>query len=90
MTLAKAFITVSCSTVACAVVGAALGWCIGTLAPDAYRGWFAPDAPRDLSTAEFGLGLGLGQGLVAGMLVGVAIVAIVAWHDVASRRRDDA
>ncbi len=88
MTLTKAFAAVSASALACAAAGAAVGWTIGTLAPDAYRRWFSDGPSDEFSPVQVGIGLGLAQGLGAGVLVGIVIVAIVAWHDVRIAEQD--
>src|SRR5262245_56915938 len=83
MTVLRGFVIVAISTVLCAIVGAAVGWTMGTIAPSYYRTTFRISPGFD--PVEFGFALGLTQGMVAGLVVGCVIVLAVAWYN--SRRQ---
>ena len=81
MTVRKALTTIVGCAVACGVVGAFGGYCIGRYLPGAYRGLFAPVAP-DFSPIAVGVGLGLPQGVVFGAVIGVTVIGIVTWYEI--------
>src|SRR5262245_4218468 len=83
MTVLRGFVIVAISTVLCAIVGAAVGWTMGTVAPSYYRTTFRISPGFD--PVEFGFALGLTQGMVAGLVVSCVIVLGVAWYN--SRRQ---
>lgn len=85
MTIARGFLITFFSGVACACIGAILGFLIGFLAPDYYR--LAVGLPRELSVnyAQMGFVGGFLQGLMVGLLIGLVIVVTVAWQTVKSR-----
>jgi hypothetical protein len=45
--------------------------------------------PGNVSILQAALGLGITQGLAAGLFVGVAITAVVAWYNSRIHRRAD-
>lgn len=71
-----------------AALGAGLGGLLGKIAPGYYRGIFGHPSDDSFNPLQVGLGLGLTQGLIFGVVVGLAMAAIVAWHDVKTRTRD--
>ncbi len=79
MTLTRGFTITMISGIAFASLGALAGWGLGAIAPDYYRTLLMvrPDA----SMTQIGLGLGVTQGFPVGLIIGVAIVAIVAWYN---------
>lgn len=91
MTTLRAFLIIAASAAACTALGGLLGYVLGTQAPGYYRSIFAGgDDPR-FDPAEVGLGLGVTQGAIAGLVVGIAVVLIVAWYRsrLARRQPDD-
>lgn len=81
MTVTRGFIITIASGIAFAIIGAGLGFALGTVAPDYYRTVFRIPPDVDLDPAQAGLGLGFTQGLVAGLIIGLVIVVAVAWHN---------
>ena len=88
MTLTKGFLAVAGAMIAGAAIGAALGWFVGTRMPELYREWSGRGDAPDFSPVEYGASLGLLQGAGAGVVVGVALVALVTWYEVSTARRD--
>lgn len=85
MTLQKAFLTATGSALVCGLLGALLGWSIGTFAPDAYVGMLRLP-PESFSPVQFGIGVGLINGLFTGLGLAILLVGIMAWHDVRTRQ----
>lgn len=81
MTVERGFLITIISGLAFAAIGAALGLGIGSFAPDYYRFLFRVPPGAMFDPAQAGLALGLTQGVAAGLVVGIAIVAIVAWYE---------
>lgn len=80
----KAIAVVSSCGLGGALFGAALGFTLGRFAPGYYRSIFSHGDRADFDPEAVGLGLGATQGVVAGLLVGLAIVFMIAWFN--SRR----
>lgn len=80
----KAIAVVSSCGLGGALFGAALGFTLGRFAPGYYRSIFSYGDRPDFDPEAVGLGLGATQGVVAGLLVGLAIVFMIAWFN--SRR----
>lgn len=81
MTVTKALLTVAVSALLAGAVGAGVGYALDHWTPSFFRILW-PGRPGDpADPVEVGLGLGISQGLVWGVVVGLLVVAIVAWHD---------
>ena len=88
MTVLRGFAITIASGAGFACFGALAGFVLGTVAPDYYRTVFriSPDIPLNL--AQAGLGLGATQGFAVGIVVGLAIVVVVAWFNSRIALRD--
>ena len=82
MTVKQCLIILIACTFGFALVGGAIGFALGTYAPDYYRLVFQinPESPANLPA--LGLGLGVTQGLGGGLFAGTVIVACVTWYKV--------
>lgn len=81
MTVFRGFVITIVSGVAFGIVGGGGGYLLGRVAPDYYRTVFRIPPEIAIDPAQAGLGLGVTQGLAAGLIVGLAIVATVAWYN---------
>ena len=81
MTVVRGFVITLASSLAFACVGAAVGYTLGSVAPDYYRTVFRIPPEASINTAQAGLGLGITQGLGTGLIVGLVIVVAVAWYN---------
>ncbi len=81
MTVERGFIITIISGLVFAAFGAALGYGIGTFAPDYYRIVLRVPPEMRFDTAQAGLGLGLTQGVAVGLVIGLVIVVAVAWYE---------
>ena len=86
LTIAKSFLIVFVSSVAFALIGAALGYLIALVVPSYYISVFARGDSPDFNPAQVGTTLGFLQGLFAGLIVGCVVVFSVALSH--SRRRN--
>jgi hypothetical protein len=62
------------------LLGALIGWCIGTVAPGYYRAVVRGGEDPSFSPVDFGLGQGATLGVVAGLATGVVLVAFFTWY----------
>ncbi len=81
MKVARGFAITIASGLAFGLVGAGMGFMLGTFAPDYYRTVFRIPSQASIEPAQAGLGLGLTQGLAAGLTIGLVIVVSVAWYN---------
>lgn len=82
MNLPRAVSVVVGSIVVGALAGAGVGFVLGKFLPDYYRNLLVHGREPGFDPLAVGIGQGLTQGLVGGALIGVVLVAILAWHDV--------
>ena len=68
-----------------AIIGAGLGYGLGTLAPDYYRSLLGGWSPG-FDPVSVGVGLGLTQGMAGGVVVGLAVVALLCWRETRLQR----
>jgi hypothetical protein len=86
MAIGRAILTVAACSVLFSLLGGAAGYLLGTLIPGYYRGVFRAGDLRGFDPVQVGTGLGVSQGLMGGAVVGLILVALVAWHDAQSGR----
>jgi hypothetical protein len=79
MILRRVLLLVFGCTAFCGLAGLILGFLSGKFLPQSYYFFFGE---RDFDPLAVGIMLGMVQGICFGALVGVAISAIVTWHDV--------
>jgi hypothetical protein len=79
MTVARGFVITISAAMIFAIFGGLAGSTLGWLAPDYYRIVFNLRPDTSFNSVQLGLGLGVTQGFGAGLVVGLAIVLIVAW-----------
>lgn len=87
MTLKRAVLFVVASTLIGAGAGVVIGLVLGRTMPGYYRSIFPGGHEPGFDPVAVGIGQGLAQGLAGGAVVGVLLVAIVAWHDVRTSSR---
>jgi hypothetical protein len=78
--LARALAVVALCGLAFALAGTAIGYGLGTFAPDYYRGVFRDGQRSDFNPVDVGIGLGCTQGLVLGVALGTAAALAGAWR----------
>ncbi len=77
LTILRARLTVLLTAASLAVIGGTVGGMLGLLAPGYYRQVF--HLREDVTPVELGIGLGVTQGSIWGLIIGLLIVAIIAW-----------
>jgi hypothetical protein len=88
MDLVKAFFVVITSTILCTIIGGLLGWGVGTYAPGYYRAAFVRGRDPDFDPVHVGLGCGINAGVFTGVVLGIAIVAILSWYELRKAQAD--
>jgi len=88
MNILKALAAVGGPAVAFAAAGAGIGGLLGAFAPSYFRQMFRVRDEAHFDPVELGVGLGTTQGLIWGLVVGVAIVAIIGWKESRIARKD--
>jgi len=86
MTIRIAIATIVGCTLLAGAIGASLGYGVGTLAPSYYRGLFYSGREEWFDPVSVGVGLGLSQGTAVGVVVGLAVVALLCWRDTRFQR----
>jgi hypothetical protein len=81
MTMRKAMLAVLGSTVVFAMVGLAIGFGLGSLAPNYYRDLYEGGHSPSFNPVAMGIGLGMTQGASGGAMVGIALVWIISWFE---------
>lgn len=85
MTLVQALAVVAASLFILALLGGGGGLLVGSMAPDAVTAPFytyPATAGREFNGVQIGFGLGLIFGALAGLVVGIAVTALVTWYEV--------
>jgi hypothetical protein len=82
MTFARALINVLATTLLLALLGTGAGYALARFSPGYYRSIFRSGNDATFDPVNVGVGLGLTQGLAAGVVVGLALVALLCWRDV--------
>ncbi|MFW6159258.1 MAG: hypothetical protein ACOC8E_07875 [Planctomycetota bacterium] len=88
MNAGKALLTAAGTAAAFGVAGGIVGFLLGAYAPGYYRQVFGA-LDEGVQPTEFGLGLGVTRGLIWGPVIGVLLVAIIAWKETRAASRDD-
>lgn len=78
MSIASVVLIVSISTFATGMIGALIGFLMGSFIPDFYRYGPGGGSPES-NPVEVGTGLGFVEGLAAGFLLGALIVCVRAF-----------
>ncbi len=81
MTVMRGFVITISAGLTFALMGGLAGSALGWIAPDYYRIVFRMPPDISFNSVHLGLGLGVTQGFGAGLVVGLAIVLIVAWFN---------
>lgn len=81
MSVMRGFVITIVSGLAFALFGGLAGAALGWAAPDYYRIVFGMRPDVQFNAVQLGMGLGITQGFGAGLIVGLAIVFIVAWYN---------
>ncbi len=82
MTIRRAIGTILSCTLMLAMIGAGIGYGIGVLAPGYYRTvFFRSGREPGFQPVSVGVGLGLTQGTTGGVIVGLAVVALLCWRE---------
>jgi len=84
MTISKGLATIGGCAMGGGLIGGLLGCLIGVLLPGAYRGMFR-HGEESFNSVHVGIGLGVPQGMMFGAVVGILLIAIVAWYEVRTR-----
>src|SRR4029077_7599303 len=80
MTIVRAILIIVGRAAVFSMLGAGLGATQGVVAPDYYRGVFLTGNRPDFNPVQLGFGLGMTQGFTGGIVIGILVVAILAWH----------
>ena len=89
MNVTKALATVVGTAIGFGAAGTAIGAILGKVAPSFFRQMLPLRDPANFNPLELGIGLGLTNGLGWGLVVGVLLVAIIAWKDTRLARKED-
>ncbi len=89
MNVFKALATVIGTAIGFGAAGMGIGVFLGKAAPGFYRQTIAVRDQASFNAVELGLGFGLTNGLIWGMVIGILIVAILAWKESRRPRTED-
>lgn len=81
MTLKRAIIIVVLAGVIFSGIGGAVGWLLGTFAPEYYRTVFYGGEDPDFDPVQMGTSLGLMQGMIAGIVIAALVIGLLIWRD---------
>ena len=79
MTWAKGILIVVATTAAGGLGGLAIGAALGAFVPGYYRLVFRSGNNPDFDPVAVGIGQGLTQGIASGVVIGLGVVAAIAW-----------
>ncbi len=88
MNVTKALTTVVGTAAGFGVAGTLIGMLLGKIAPGFFRQMLPLRDPGSFNPVELGIGLGLTNGLGWGVVVGVLLVAILAWRETRLVRKE--
>jgi hypothetical protein len=86
MTTRSALATVLLWGISFACVDAAIGATIATVAPEYYRSIFRNGHLPSFNPLHVGIGLGATQGVAAGIVISIAVLAMLSWRDICAAR----
>ncbi|WP_020472973.1 hypothetical protein [Zavarzinella formosa] len=86
MTIRSVIATIIGCTLLLAMIGGGIGYGLGVIAPGYYRGVFSKGREPGFDPVSVGLGQGLTQGTAGGVVVGLAVVALLCWREVRLRQ----
>ncbi|MBI1337579.1 MAG: hypothetical protein GC164_11520 [Phycisphaera sp.] len=86
MTVIKAIATIAGTTAGATLLGGIGGYLRGVYNPGYYRNVFYQGHHPAFDPVQVGTGLGIEQGAITGLVIGVLVVAIVAWYDLKRAR----
>ena len=87
MNVLKALATVVGTGLGFGILGSAIGALLGQVAPSFFRQMLPLRDPATFNPVQVGFGLGLTNGLGWGLVVGVLLVAILAWRETRLTRK---
>ncbi len=88
MNVTKALTTVVGTAAGFGIAGTLIGMLLGKIAPGFFRQMLPLRDPGSFNPLELGIGLGLTNGLGWGVVVGVLLVAILAWKETRLVRKE--
>lgn len=88
MNVTKALATVVGTALGFGAAGTAIGAILGKVAPGFFRQMLPLRDPANFNPLEVGIGLGLTNGLGWGLVIGVLLVAIIAWKETRQARKE--
>lgn len=86
MTVLRAFGIIVASAVCFSLLGGLLGFTLGSAVPGYYRSVFFGGNRPDFDPVAVGVGQGTTQGFVGGIVIGLLVVAVLAWYNSRQRR----
>ena len=88
MNVTKALSTVVGTALGFGAAGTAIGVFLGKVAPGFFRQMLPLRDPASFNPQQVGIGLGLTNGLGWGLVIGVLLVAIIAWKETRLTRKE--
>ncbi len=86
MTVRSAIATIVGCTLLVGAIGASVGYGLGTFAPGYYRSVCRSSREPWFDPVSVGVGYGLTQGTAGGVVVGLALVALLSWRETRLQR----
>jgi hypothetical protein len=88
MSILRAYLIVFLSGIAGACFGGMVGYVMAVVLPGYYRGVFRAGGEVWFDPVQVGLGLGVTQGLLIGLALGAVVVLAVAWYRASASKID--
>jgi hypothetical protein len=86
--LLVALAAIASCTLLVAVIGATVGYGLGKINPSYYRSVFRNGREAGFDPVSIGVGQGLTQGTAGGVVVGLALVALLSWRETRRQRSE--